>query len=80
MTNELKANENKNSEEFGLTNDPRRWEYGPGELLVEAPDGKVYRLGEIPEEFRDRGRRYPNEIVINEDDPVDKVVRQHRDR
>jgi hypothetical protein len=48
---------------------------GPGELLIEDEDGQVYRIGEIPKEYRDRAKKYhPNEIVIpTEDDKDDKA-------
>jgi hypothetical protein len=49
---------------------PQRWNYGPGELVVEAPDGTVYRLGDVPEPYRDRAKRYPNEVVLGENDAV----------
>jgi hypothetical protein len=56
------------------TGNPRRWEYGPGELLVEAPDGTTYRLGDVPEEYRDRHKPGPKEIVIQTDEDLERVL------
>lgn len=47
---------------------------GSGEFLVELPDGTVCRIGDVPEEYRDRHKPGPNEVVIRNDEDLQKIL------
>lgn len=46
---------------------------GSGELVVEI-GGVPYRIGEVPEAYRDRHKPQPNEVVIRSDEDLQKIL------